>query len=234
MLTLRIAFLGVLAACGSVSNLPDGGPQGDGADSPDGGGTPDACMNRVLFDGGLPYAQQGWVLQQSGTVSVVDDPALQATSIQTQTSPTGLGSFALLSLPGAVPAGPFTLDWEVMVLSVTTHNQFDAAVALLGSYGGGFGLPIDREQMFYIDRDRIGWGDDTQSLPMNAIDNMFHTYRFSVDAQRVATVRRDVGSAPIGRMSFTTDGNLAMGDQTNDANVEASMSIRRLTLVQCP
>ena len=84
--------------------------------------------------------------------------------------------------------------------------------------------------MIYIDSDKIGWADDTQSAAVNALDGNFHTYRLAVDAAGNATVSRD-GTALLSRTGYTTNGNLAFGDQTNDANVDSTMQIQSVTLL---
>ena len=230
--------LAATAACGSVANQPDAGGNGDGpngptVDSPP--GSADACANRVLLDGSLPFTQQGWLLT-SGPPSFAGpgaDPT--AIQIQTDTDPNGQGGYALLSLAGAVPTtAPFRIEWELLVLEVDPHNTFDAGVVLMGSYGGGFGLPADREQMVFIDRDRVGWADDTQVQLANSVDMAFHRYTFTVDANRRATVERDDGSISLVRTNFTTNGTIAIGDQTNDAGVDGNILVRRITLLSCP
>jgi hypothetical protein len=231
------AVVGGSAACGSVSTLPDAGGSSDGPGATIDGppGSADACANRVLLDGSVPYNQQGWLLTSGGPAFAGQGPDPTATQIQTDTGPNGEAGYALLSLPGAVPTGaPFRIEWEVLVLEVDPHNLFDAGVVLMASYGGGFGLPEDRAQMVFIDRDRVGWADESQIQPANAVDMAFHRYTFTVDATRRATLERDDGSISLVRQNFTTNGTIAIGDQTNDTGVDGNILVRRITLLNCP
>ncbi len=226
------------AACGSVANLPDAGANGDGpgptVDSPP--GSADACTNRVLFDGAVPYTQQGWVLFSGGPSGVYPSPMdPTATQIQTDTDPNGIAGYGLLSLAGAIPTNaPFRIEWELQVLEVDPHNLFDAGVVLMASYGGGFGQPTDREQMVFLDRDRAGWADESLIVAVNSVDMAFHRYTFTVDAARRATIERDDGAFSLVRDNFTTNGTIAIGDQTNDQGVDGNILVRRITLLNCP
>jgi hypothetical protein len=131
----------------------------------------------------------------------------------------------LLNYPGALATGkPFKLQDVMLVESVNPHNQFDSAAAIMGS----FGLGKDRDQMVYLDSGKIGWADDTQSFTTSVMDNTYHTYELSVDAGNVAHVTVD-GIAALTRNGFVFNGAIAIGDQTNDVNVDSVLRIRSVT-----
>ncbi len=195
---------------------------------------PDLACNPVVFQGGVDPAAQGWTLTsiQPATLS---SPGAGITQLQTSTnSGAQSGGQLLVSRATRDRRGTlaFTIELVVRVNAVAAHNQLDSAAALLGSYGGGPGTPTDRAEMIYIDGDKIGWGDDTQSAAVSALDGQFHTYRLAVDAAGHATVSRD-GMPLLTRSGFTTNGTIAFGDQTNDANVDSTFQLESVSLL-CP
>lgn len=184
-----------------------------------------------LLVGGVDVTKQGWSMasQQPFTLTYVDDYVHVAT-----TTPAGAssGGQLLLYLPNAYdPAQPFAIRVEAFVESVSPHNQFDSAAAIMGSLTPSVGSEADRSQMIYLDGTTIGWADNSQSAP-NATLNQYHTYELSVDAAKVARVSVD-GVAVLTRNNFVANGTIAVGDQTNDANVDGAMRIRSVSKV-CP
>jgi hypothetical protein len=216
------------AACGSVkSSATDASPAGD-APAPD-APAPDAatCPTRLLT-GGTDVASQGWsvVMQPPAMLTYgMDFVRLQTT---TSTNATISGQL-LLNYPGAVESGkPFKIQVVMLVEAVNPHNQFDAGAAILGSFVPAFGTPAERSQMIYLDAAKIGWADDTQSFAVAVTNNAYHTYELAVDAGGDATVSVD-GTQALTRNGFTTNGAIAVGDQTNDANVDSTLRIRSVT-----
>ena len=60
----------------------------------------------------------------------------------------------------------------------------------------------------------------------------YHTYVLSVDAAGVANVTID-GAAALTRAGYVTNGTIAVGDQSNDANVDGTLRIRSVKKL-CP
>lgn len=207
-----------IAACGSGKHpAVDANPVADAA----------TCPTRLLT-GGTDVAAQGWsvVMQAPATLSYGPDYV----KLQTSTS-TGArtGGQLLLDYPGAVEAGkPFKIQVVMLVEAVNPHNQFDSAAAILGSFTPPFGAGNDRNQMIYLDSGKIGWADDTQSFTVAVTDSAYHTYELSVDAGAAAAVTVD-GIQALTRTGFTTNGAIAVGDQTNEANVDSTLRIRSVT-----
>ena len=194
---------------------------------------PDLACNPVVFLGGVDPTAQGWTITSSPPATL-SSPSSGITQILTSTPSGAQTSGALLvSRASGLSAGhAFTIEFVVRVNAVAAHNQLDSAAALMGSFGGGFGTPTDRNEMIYIDGDKIGWSDDTQSAAVSALDGQFHTYRLAVDAAGNATVSRD-GTPLLTRSGFTTNGTIAFGDQTNDPNVDSTFQIESVSLL-CP
>lgn len=184
----------------------------------------------LLLDGGTEVASQGWSVtaQAPSAVSYLPD----SVRLQTSTNSGAVsGGQLLLVKAGAVEAGqPFTLQVEAMVEAVNAHNQFDSAAAILGSFTAPAGTAAQRSEMIYLDAAAVGWADNSQSASVAVQDGAFHTYQLSVDAAGTANLSVD-GVLKLTRTGFTTTGTIAIGDQTNDPNVDATLRIRKVTRV---
>lgn len=226
-----LAFLALsVAACGSSKHPAfDANTVGDDDAPPE-----TASCPKVLLVGGTDIATQGWsvVMQPPDTLTYGQDYV----QLQTMTVASAkMGGQLLLNYPGAVEAGkPFKLQVVMRVESVSPHNQFDSAAAILGSFmTPNFGSQIDRNQMIYLDADKIGWGDDAPPpFPVSVTNNAYHTYELSVDATEVATVTID-GVQALTRTGFVSNGAIAIGDQTNEPTIDSMLHIRSVTKL-CP
>jgi Stigma-specific protein, Stig1 len=185
-----------------------------------------------LLVGGDDITAQGWttVAQTPNTLTYGADYVRLATS----TNGGGSMSGQLLitranSLDGTKP---FKLHVTMQVESVNTHNPFDSGAAIMGSFTPPFGSGADRPQMIYLDSAAIGWADDTQSAAFSVTDGAYHVYELAVDAAKVATVSID-GVAKLTRNNFTTNGTIALGDQTNEVNVDGAVRIKSVERL-CP
>jgi hypothetical protein len=229
-LLLAIVLPVAAVACGSVKH-----PAIDASSAADAAAdvaTPDAATcPRTLLAGGTDAAAQGWsvVMQPPATLTNGPDYVM----LQTSTSNNVSGQL-LLAYPGAVEIGkPFKIQVVMRVDAVTPRNQFDAAAAILGSFTSQTvsGTVAERNQMIYLDSGKIGWADDSPSFPpfpFTVTDSAYHVYELSVDAGGTATVSVD-GTQALTRSGFTTNGAIAVGDQTNDANVDSTLRIRSVT-----
>lgn len=184
-----------------------------------------------LLVGGVDIAPQGWLTASQQPFSLTYDADYVRVAASTPSGASTSGQL-LIYLPNAYDAAqPFTIRVEALVESVSPHNSFDSGAAILGAFTPNFGMPDERGQMVYLDGAAIGWADDSQSAA-NATLNEYHTYELSVDAEKVARVSVD-GVAVLTRNNFVTNGTIAVGDQTNDANVDGAMRIRSVAKV-CP
>ena len=214
-------------------DLPDTGTDA-GLDAGDADAAPDASScPKTLLVGGVDVIPQGWsiVSLNDFELSYAGDSTVLKTST---TSGARQGGELLLSYPGAYEAGkPFRLQVVMRVDSVGQHNQADSAAAILGSFTGPIPAPDQRSQMLYLDAAEIGWADNSNRFATSVVDNAYHTYELSVDAANVARVSVDGAATPLTRSNFVTNGTIAIGDQTNDPNVDAVTRIRSVTRL-CP
>jgi hypothetical protein len=205
---------------------------GDAGDAATGdGGDASTCATPLLV-GGTDVTTQGWsvVAQAPDTVTYGADYVRLSTST---TAGGQSGGQLLIDYPGAFTSGTaFKIQIVMQVESVNAHNMYDSAAAIMGSFHPTAGTQTDRGEMIYLDSAAMGWGDDSASAAFAVTDGNYHTYVLSVDAAGTASVSVD-GAAKLTRSGFTTNGTLAIGDQTNDANVDSAIRIRSVTKL-CP
>ncbi len=221
----------------------DGGGDADSATPGDSGadsGSNDAARDaaeaatcpKTLLAGGTDISTQGWstVTQAPETLTYGADYVRLATSTNGGAATSGQ---LLIDYPGAFTSGEaFKVQIVMRVESVNAHNQSDSAAAIMGSFHSPFGNSADRSEMVYLDSAAIGWADDSASAAVAVTDGNYHTYELSVDTAGTAIVSVD-GAAKLTRSGFVTNGTLAIGDQTNDANVDSAIRIRSVTKL-CP
>ncbi len=209
----------------------DAGVLDAGSDAATDAGDAATCAPKDLLVGGTDVGPQGWTVVKEGPATVSNGP--DYVKLETTTTGGATGGMLLLTYPGAFePGKPFEVSIEMLVESVNAHNQYDSAAAIMGSFTAPFGVGADRSQMIYLDSAKIGWGDDSQAFAATVASGAYHTYVLSVDAGGGASVTID-GMAALTRNAFTTNGTLAIGDQTNDANVDSVLRIRSVKRL-CP
>lgn len=229
---MRAPWLLLLAACGEVESPAIDAPPA--ADAPVADAAPDAppaCEPRTLLQGGAQVEPQGWSVVQQGEASLSLGPDFTRIVTNTANNAT-VGGQLLLNYPGSLPSPPFIVEVVLLVEQTDPHNQFDAGAAIMGSYTPPFGVGNDRSQMIYLDADSIGWADDSQRFQASVANNQFHTIELAVDASNAATVKFD-GIAALQKQGYVTNNAMAIGDQTNDANVDSTLRIRSVRLL-CP
>lgn len=185
-----------------------------------------------LLVGGDDITAQGWttVTQAPNTLTYGADYVRLETSTNGGASTSG--QLLITRASSFDGTRPFKIRVTMQVESVSTHNSFDSGAAIMGSLTPPFGTGPDRSQMIYLDSAAIGWADDTQSAAFAVTDGAYHVYELAVDAAKVATVSID-GVARLTRNDFTTNGTIAIGDQTNDANVDGAVRIMSVERI-CP
>ncbi|QDE98751.1 hypothetical protein [Myxococcus xanthus] len=185
-----------------------------------------------LLNGGDDITEQGWttVAQTPNTLTYGADYVRLSTSTNSDSATSG--QLLITRADAFDGTKPFKLQVTMQVESVNDHNVLDSGAAILGSFTRPFGNAVDRSQMIYLDSAAIGWADNTQSAAFSVTDGAYHVYELAVDASKVATVSID-GVAKLTRTHFTTNGTLAIGDQTNDASVNGAVRIKSVALM-CP
>ncbi|NBD08278.1 hypothetical protein [Corallococcus silvisoli] len=184
-----------------------------------------AAASIPLLVGGEDLAAQGWttVSQAPSALTYGADYVSLATS--TNVGGRTSGQLLIVRANAVDPTKPFTLRVTMQVESVNAHNSLDSGAAIMGSFTPSVGNSTDRAQMIYLDSAKLGWADDTQSAAFAVTDGAYHVYELAVDAAKLATVSVD-GVAKLTRNNFTTTGTIAIGDQTNDANVDGTTRIK--------
>jgi hypothetical protein len=218
-------LVAALLGCGEVKDGPADAAAGDDA------AVDAATCPKPLLMGGTMVEPQGWSIVMQPPASLTYGPDYVRLDTTTMTGMTTSGQL-MLNYPGALPPPPFRLQVELLVERVSPHNQYDAGAAIMGSYTPPFGAGDDRGQMIYLDAGAIGWADDTQTIQTSIANNAYHTVELAVDASTGAQVKID-GIAALTRSAFVSNGAIAIGDQTNDANVDGAIRIRSVTLL-CP
>jgi len=221
------AAAAALAGCGSVNDTPPDAPA-----EPD--ASPDAatCPKDLLVGGtSMTVEAQGWTVAMQAPASLTYGADYVRLETTTNASARTSGQL-LLHRQGSLPPPPFGFEVELLVERVNSHNQLDAAAAILGSFTPPAGVNSDRAEMIYLDAGQIGWADDTQSSAATIAGGVYHKVRLTVAADGTAQVALD-GNMVASRAGFTSNGAIAVGDQTNDPAVDAATQIRRITLL-CP
>lgn len=182
-----------------------------------------------LLVGGDDITAQGWTTFALAPSTLT----YGADYVHLATSTNGSGGQLLIARTNALDGTkPFTLRVTMQVESVNKHNYLDSGAAILGSFTPSAGNTTDRSEMIYLDSAAIGWADDKQSAAFSVTDGAYHVYELAVDAAKVATVSVD-GVAKLTRNNFTTNGTIAIGDQTNDPNVDGAVRIKSVERL-CP
>jgi hypothetical protein len=185
-----------------------------------------------LLVGSENILTEGWTLISEDPSEFTQGPDYVRLATST-TAGAESGGQLLVSLANAVdPTQAFKLDVTLMVESVKDHNPLDSAAAIMGSITGAVGTQTDRSEMIYLDNAAIGWADDSESAAFKVTDGAYHLYELAVDASKNATVSVD-GTALLTRANYTTNGTIAIGDQTNDATFDGAMRIQSVARI-CP
>ena len=194
---------------------------------------PDAlgCTPTVLLTGGTDVTAQGWTVVMQAPATVTNGAGYVSLATTTTSGATTSGMLLLTRANTLQPGTAFALEVVALVETVNPHNQFDAGAAILGSFTPPSALPAERSQMIYLDASAVGWADDAQSAAFMVVagpNTTYHTYVLAVTAAGVATVTIDGGAPVLSRTGFTTNGTIAIGDQTNDRIVDATMRIKSI------
>ena len=185
-----------------------------------------------LLVGGTDIAAQGWTVTQVAPNTLTYGPDHVRLATSTNTGGRTSGQLLIARANSVDATKPFKLRVTMQVESVNTHNSLDSGAAILGSFTPPAGNATDRSQMIYLDSAAIGWADDTQSAAFAVTDGAYHVYELAVNAEKVATVSID-GVAKLTRNNFAANGTIAIGDQTNDVNVDGAVRIKSVERL-CP
>jgi hypothetical protein len=224
-----LLFVVAAAGCGSGKHsVSDANTSADSTSEIDAAG----CQPMVLLAGGTDIGLQGWATVMQGPASLTYGTGDVQLETSTASNATTSGQLLLTRSSAVDPGTPFKFQVEMLVESVNPHNQLDSAAAIMASFTPPFGLGTERSQMIYLDAGKVGWADDTQSFTVPVTNSAFHIYELSVDANKVAHVSVD-GVQALTRAGFVENGVIAIGDQTNEPNIDSVLRIRSVTKL-CP
>lgn len=194
----------------------------DAPEDPPIDGPPGGCTPRVLLAAGTEPEAQGWVLEHAGTgFSHSVTPGfleLKTTSDTRQ----------MLVLANAVPTDRFVVELVVQVDASGGHTDTDAAVALMASFHTPVGSSTDLTRMIKLDTDSMSF--DGASIGLTT--TVMQTYRIERTAAGGIKVSIPNGGS-ISTSPFTTNGTIAIGDQTQAAGLDSTLRIASVTLM-CP
>jgi hypothetical protein len=220
-----VLFVVAIAGCGSGKN------PGASADSAVDTGAA-GCQPKILLVGGTDIAPQGWSTVMQAPASLTYGPDYVQLTTSTTTSAKNGGQLLLTHASAVEPGTPFKIQVEMQVESVSPHNPLDSAAAIMGSFTPQFGTTSERGQMIYLDGGAIGWADNAQSFTASVTNSVYHIYELSVGVDSVAHVSMD-GVQALTRNGFVWNGVIALGDQTNEPNIDSVLRIRSVTKL-CP
>lgn len=180
------------------------------------------CTPQTILDGTSTVAAQGWTVTGTASAITTDGLLVDFTTKGVATGTTTSAQALLSKNVGIANGAAWALEWRLKVIASDGHNALDAPVAFMGSFTAPFGAGAERAQMIYFDVAAVGWADDAQSYAVDT--RSFHVYRLDVSAGGHAELRVD-GTLALARDNFTTNGVIAVGDQTNDANVDSQFEL---------
>ena len=187
----------------------------------------------LLYDGSSTPDSQNWqIIGQLAPYTVTVGSGAEAGTTRFTTSTSGVNLYRYTE-----SATNFIVSIRLKVNSVSPHNQLDAGLmfSVSNTFPAPFGTGTNRSEMLYIDPASVGWGDDSQSAPLNHI-GAFHEYAIRYQSGQL-TLYVDADYAAIadgtatGILSktvanpITTSAHFVFGDQTNDANVDGDFVV---------
>jgi len=200
---------------------------GDGPLTPD--GTPaTTCTPRRLLTGGIDIAQQGWTIVSAGGGTITYGGG--ATTLSTTNN-----ARQLIVLRNAFPSTRWQIEIVAQIVSSGGHTANNAAAALMSSFHDPVGDDQDRQRMLFLDDADIGWGVGNPVI--GAETKKMGIYRFErlVNGASVgvkATVLIN-GSTALSASPFTSNGTIAIGDQTTEPGLDSTLKVYSVDLM-CP
>jgi hypothetical protein len=250
----RVVFVGALAGC--YTAVPaEGVPCGDGlkpcpagqtcspiddrcwtdppggvdakTDAPDDASTASTCVPRRLLTGGMDVTAQGWTIERVGKGTITYSGA-------NTTLATTEGATQLIVLRGAFPPDRWSIQviGEVATSGGCTPNN--AAAAIMASFHDPGGTPSDYPRMLCIGETKASWGDGSGSLGVALkATGILKLERAMTGTGIKATVQSGGGVVSMTASGFTSNGAIAIGDQSSQLGLDSTMSILSVDLM-CP
>lgn len=201
----------------------DGPPGGDGAP---GDGTPaTTCTPRRLLTGGTDVTAQGWTIERvgAGTIAYAAGSTMLATTNDAR---------QLIVLRDAFPPDRWTLVVTGDITASGGCMPNNAAAAVMASFHDPTGDANDQARMLCFTADGVRWGDGGGSVSGVPFAGAVTLAPTSTGIRATFTLEGG-GTLAISSGPFTTNGSIAIGDQTTAAGLDSQLRIQSVDLM-CP
>lgn len=196
------------------------------SDSTNGGdGAPLTCTPRRLLTGGMDVTQQGWAIERVGNGTITYEPA--RTTFTTKDN-----ARQLIVLRDAYPSDRWAITVVGEIVQSGGCTEGNAAVALMPSFHAPIGDANDRAKMLCASETAVMWGDNTVSIGVG----LKTTGTVRLERTGATTIRATVQGSGQGTISggpFTSNGTIAIGDQSTDLGLDSTFKIISVDLM-CP
>lgn len=184
------------------------------------------CVPRRLLTGGMDVTAQGWTVERVGLGTITYSPA-------TTTLSTEAGARQLIVLRDAFPPD----RWSIQVVGEITRSggctQNNAAIALMASFHEPAGDANDRARMLCLSETSAEWGDGSSKIGIALNTTGVLELERVPSASIRATVQSGAGQTSMTANGFTSNGTLALGDQSTNLGLDSSIKILTVDLT-CP
>jgi hypothetical protein len=195
---------------------------GDGAiDAP-----PGTCVARRLLTAGMTVEAQGWTVERvgQGTISYAGG-AITLTTTQ--------NARQLIVLRDAFPSD----RWSLRIVGDITQSggctPNNAAATVMAGFHDPIGDAADRARMLCMTPTTASWGDGSVSIGVGLGANATIQLDRTSSGGIRATILSGAGMGSMSGGSFTSNGTIAIGDQSTDPGLDSTMRIVTVDLV-CP
>jgi hypothetical protein len=189
------------------------------------GGDASACVPRRLLIGGQPVEGQGWTIERTGSGTVTYGGGM------TTLTTTG-NARQLIVLRDAFPSSQWALTITAQVVQSGGCTANHAAAAFMAGFHAPDGDAADRARMLCARQDGTAWGDGSVSTGV-ALDTLGQIKLERTANGIRAIVQSADGMSTLSSGGFTSNGTIAIGDQTTDPGLDSTIKIVSVDLT-CP
>lgn len=185
---------------------------------------PAACTPRRLLTGGMPVEAQGWSVERVGAGTITY--ATGTTSLTT----TG-NARQLITLASALPATGWQLRFVTQVVDSGGCAAGNAAIAFMPSFHPPTGDDADLTRMLCLTETSANFSNGTSIGISFANLGQILIERTATGGIRYTLQGSTMANVTFG--NFTTNGTIAIGDQTTSPGLDATLQLVSVDLV-CP
>lgn len=184
-----------------------------------------ACVPRRLLTGGQPVEGQGWTIARVGSGTITYGGGMT-------TLTTTENARQLIVLRDAFPPSRWALTIVAQVVQSGGCMAGHAAAAFMAGFHDPVGDTADRARMLCVRDDGSAWGDGTVSTGVG-LDTLGQIKLERTANGIRATVQSAGGMSTFSSGGFTSNGTIAIGDQTTNAGLDSTIRIVSVDLT-CP